>query len=96
MGVEDIERELLTTHLDVFSARIAQGLRDGVDDADVFVGEDTLTAVGRAWVEGYLVAQLSLVRSCRHHNCNVSHEDLEAIRALVCDTEQNIAAELYA
>jgi hypothetical protein len=94
--MRDSEQECLETLLGAFPARIARVMR-GVYDQEQLLGDDQeLTPVGRAWVEGYVSAQLVVIRSVTTGKPNLSDDDAEMVNDLVLQHESEIAAQLYA
>ncbi|MGQ4557158.1 hypothetical protein [Halobellus sp. GM3] len=90
------ERWILETLIENFSTRIGQGLREGKNEHEMLDADDGLSALGEAWVHGYLTAQMSVICGVTTGNPNLSADKIEAIAAVVRDHSDEIAAELYA
>jgi hypothetical protein len=88
------ERWALETLLDNFSTRLGQDLRSSAEDE--MLDDDQLSTAGQAWVQGYLTAQLSVIRNLTTGNPNVSGADIETIESLVHEHRDEIAAAMYA
>lgn len=90
------ERGLLERSLSTAPTRFAREMEEVYDIADLLDENDQLTALGRAWVRGYVTAQLSVLRHTGTDSPALSGADVEAVAELVADYEAAIAAELYA
>ncbi|MFB6165305.1 MAG: hypothetical protein ABEJ31_09125 [Haloarculaceae archaeon] len=94
--MNETEHGCLETALSNFPARIGRGMRDAFDHEDMLADDEQLTPMGRAWVQGYAAAQLSVIRGTTTGKPNLALEDVEAIEDLVLQHEDEIVAQLYA
>lgn len=92
--MEEYERAYLEAVADNLAASIASGMRS-VTDEPLFEDEESLTAGGRLWAQGYLTGRLSVLRSGSTGNPNLSNDDLDQVASVVERNQASIAAQLY-
>jgi len=94
--MNDHEHGHLRTVLTNASPRLAEGLRTGLGHEEALADDDQLSPTARAWVEGFVAGQLTVLRGASTEAQTLSPDDTQSISELVTRHEGEIAAALYA
>ena len=92
--MDDLEEELIGRKLDEvlepFDSEIVQALSPSLTDED----DERLTTVGEAFLAGYLVGNLQVLRTPSEEAMGIGTADVEDLRTMIDSRDLELSSEL--